>query len=156
LKRASTYGNSSVRTYLILDSNWYLLLAKAHACAGRLRDAREALKSAFRAANGNGEHILTAELHRFDGELRLASSGADAETEAENCFQTAIGVARKQKAKLWELRAARSLARLWLSQGKIKEAHDLLEPVYRWFTEGFDTKDLKEAKALLSELEVTA
>ena len=126
------------------------MLAKAYVCAGRLPEAHEALTTAFRAANGNGEHAYTAELHRFDGKLRLAISGAH--VEAEQCFRTAIEVARQQKAKLWELRAAMSLARLWQGQGKHKEALDLLKPVYDWFTEGFGTKDLIDAKSLLEDL----
>ena len=72
--------------------------------------------------------------------------------EAETCFQTAIDTAQQQQAKLWEIRAATSLARLWQGQGKTSEAHDLLAPVYHWFTQGFDTKDLQEAKGLLEEL----
>jgi predicted ATPase len=76
-----------------------------------------------------------------------------AEAEAEACFHKAIEVARRQQAKSWELRATASLARLWQSQGKRKEAHNLLAEIYGWFTEGFDTKDLQEARALLSELE---
>ena len=155
----STRGVSQVESALatwrqlgaqIWDSSWYLMLAKAYVCAGHLLEAREALQTALRAANGNGEHACTAELHRFDGELRLANSGVHA--EAERCFLTAIELARQQKARLWELRAAMSLSRLWETQGKRKEAHDLLAPIYGWFTEGFDTKDLKEAKALLAEL----
>ena len=89
-------------------------------------------------------------MHRFDGELRLASSGSP--HEAERCFQTAMDVARKQKAKLWELRAATSLARLWQSQGKRKDTDALLAPIYGWFAEGFDTRDVKEAEALLEQL----
>ena len=73
--------------------------------------------------------------------------------EAKACFQHAIEIARQQSAKSWELRAATSLARLWQSQGKPNEARDLLAPVYEWFTEGFDTADLKDAKALLNELQ---
>ena len=134
----------------IWDSGWYLLLAKAYVCAGRLPQARAALDTAFQAANGNGEHAYTAELHRFDGELRLANSGTH--SEAEQCFQTAIALAGTQKAKLWELRSTISLARLWKGEGKRKEAYDLLVPAYDWFTEGFDTKDLKDAKALLVDL----
>jgi predicted ATPase len=79
----------------------------------------------------------------------LASSGAD---QAEACLRRAIEVARAQDAKLWELRSATSLARLWADQGKRSQARDLLAPVYDWFTEGFDTPDLKDAKALLDEL----
>ncbi len=76
-----------------------------------------------------------------------------AELTPEACFQQALDIARQQQAKSWELRAATSLARLWQSQNKRQDAYDLLAPVYEWFTEGFDTADLKEAKALLSELE---
>jgi predicted ATPase len=92
-----------------------------------------------------------AELHRIRGELlRTAHPGATAEAEAD--FHRAITVARRQDAKLWELRAATSLARLWRDRGKRDEARALVAPVYGWFTEGFDTPDLKEAKALLDEL----
>src|SRR5262249_15123049 len=79
-----------------------------------------------------------------------------AEAEAEACFHKAIEVARRQQAKSWELRATVSLARLWQNQGKRKEAHKLLAEVYGWFTEGFDTKDLQEARALLEELSRSA
>ncbi len=72
--------------------------------------------------------------------------------QAETCFHQALDIARRQQAKSWELRAAMSLARLWQSQGKRQDAHDLLAPVYNWFTEGFDTADLKEAKTLLDQL----
>jgi predicted ATPase len=81
--------------------------------------------------------------------LEIDSANA---AKSEACFQQAVKVARSQKAKCWELRAATSLAKLWHSQKKTDEAHDLLAPVYNWFTEGFDTTDLKEAKALLEEL----
>ena len=134
----------------ICDSCWYMLLAKAYVCTGRLPQARDALDAAFRAANANGEHILSAELHRIDGELQLASSGTD--EEAERCFHAAIEVARRQKAKLWEVRGATSLARLWQRQGKVKRLAIFSLHFYAWFTEGFDTKDLKDAKALLEEL----
>jgi predicted ATPase len=92
-----------------------------------------------------------AELHRLDGELRLARDPADAPA-AEACFRRAIDIARQQQAKSWELRAATSLARLLRDQSRQAEARDLLAPVYGWFSEGFDTLDLKEAKALLDEL----
>jgi hypothetical protein len=78
---------------------------------------------------------------------------SDNYTEAESCFHQAIAIARNQSAKSWELRAATSLAKLWQRQGKRQEAYDLLAPVYGWFTEGFDTADLQDAKALLDELE---
>jgi predicted ATPase len=92
-----------------------------------------------------------AELHRIRGELLLILPGAE-QSETENCFRDALAVAREQNAKLWELRPATSLARLWAEQRKCTEAHNLLAPIYDWFTEGFDTVDLKEAKALLAEL----
>ena len=92
-----------------------------------------------------------AEVHRLDGELRLACDPA-ATPAAEACFRRAIEIARAQQAKSWELRGAMSMARLWRDQGKRNEARDLLAPVYGWFTEGFDTLDLREAKTLLDNL----
>ena len=85
------------------------------------------------------------------GEIALKSPKPDA-AKAEAYFERALAVAREQRAKSWELRAAMSMARLWRDQGKRQQAHDLLAPVYGWFTEGFDTLDLKEAKALLEQL----
>ena len=86
------------------------------------------------------------------GELLLQARGQSADTEAEECFQRAFTIARSMEAKFFELHAATSLARLWQQQGKKEEARDLLAPVYNWFTEGFDTADLKDAKALLDQL----
>jgi predicted ATPase len=97
----------------------------------------------------SGERWFEAEVHRLKGELSLA--GGD-RVAAEACFLSAIAFAREQSAKLWELRAATSLARLWREQGRCAEAFDLLAPIHGWFSEGFDTADLKEAKALLHEL----
>jgi len=90
-------------------------------------------------------------VHRIAGEIALKSLTPDAE-KAEKYFEHAVAVARQQQAKSWELRAAMSLARLWRSQGKPQQARELLAPVYGWFREGFDTRDLKEAKTLLNEL----
>ena len=90
-------------------------------------------------------------MNRTAGEIALLSTEHDA-AKAEADFQRALEVARKQQAKSWELRAAISMARLWYDQGKQDEARDLLAPVYGWFTEGFDARDLKEAKALLDAL----
>jgi predicted ATPase len=90
-------------------------------------------------------------LSRVKGELLLQQHAVN-QAEAENCFHKAISIARSQQAKSFELRAATSLARLWQQQGKRQEGYDLLEPVYHWFTEGFDTADLKDAKALLEAL----
>ena len=92
-----------------------------------------------------------AELYRLKGELLLQHSAAQPE-EAEACFQQALDIARRQQAKSLELRAAMSLSRLWQQQGKRDEARELLAPLYGWFTEGFDTADLQEAKALLEAL----
>ena len=92
-----------------------------------------------------------AEVNRIAGEIALKSPEPDA-AKAEAYFERALAVARQQQAKSWELRAAMSMARLWRDQGKREEARELLAPVYGWFTEGFDTLDLKEAKVLLDEL----
>ena len=92
-----------------------------------------------------------AEVHRVAGEIALMSPEPDA-AKAQAYFERSLAVAREQQAKSWELRAATSMARLWRDQGKRDEAHDLLAPIYGWFTEGFDTLDLKEARALLDEL----
>jgi predicted ATPase len=95
------------------------------------------------------ESWCEAEVNRVTGEIALAWAKPD---KAQAYFDRALSVARQQQAKSWELRAAMSLARLWRDQGKREEARELLAPVYGWFTEGFDTRDLKEAKAVLDEL----
>jgi predicted ATPase len=95
--------------------------------------------------------VWEAEILRVAGEIALKSSEPDV-AKAEQYFQRALEVARHQQAKSWELRSAMSLARLWRDQGKVQQPCELLAPVYGWFTEGFDTLDLKEAKALLEEL----
>ena len=92
-----------------------------------------------------------AEVRRIAGEIALISPERD-DAIAEACFERALVVARQQQAKSWELRASMSLARLWRDQGKVQQARELLAPVYGWFTEGFDTRDLKEAKTLLDDL----
>jgi predicted ATPase len=97
------------------------------------------------------ERWFEADIHRMAGEIALMLPEPDA-AKAEAYFDRALAVARAQQAKSWELRAAMSLACLWRDQGKRDEAHDLLAPIYGWFTEGFDTLDLKEARALLDEL----
>jgi predicted ATPase len=100
-----------------------------------------------------GERFWEAELHRLKGELLLAQAGTRHQVqEAEACFHQALSIARHQQAKSLELRAAMSLARLWQHQGKHNVAPELLTPIYGWFTEGFDTADLQDAKALLDEL----
>ena len=97
------------------------------------------------------ERYYEAEIHRLTGTLLLQQTGVEVD-KAEACFHQALAIARCQEAKALELRAATSLATLWQSQDKRKEAYDLLDPVYEWFTEGFDTADLQEAKLLLAEL----
>jgi predicted ATPase len=118
------------------------------------RDVKGALASldaALALANETGEHWTDALLHRLRGEVLLKRDAANT-APAEEAFLTAIAIAQQQKARSFELRAAMSMARLWRDQGKRHEARELLAPVYDWFTEGFDTRDLKEAKALLGEL----
>ena len=109
------------------------------------------LAEALSVVNNKGERYYEAEIHRLTGELLLACF-ADQQAASEASFHQALVVARAQQAKSWELRAAVSLGRLWQQQGKRAEAYELLAPVYGWFTEGFDTADLQEAKALLEEL----
>ena len=109
------------------------------------------LAEALATAHNTGERYYKAELYRLNGELLLRQAVPD-EKQAETRFQQALTVARRQQAKSWELRAATSLSRLWQHQGKCQEAYDLLAPVYGWFTEGFDTADLQEARALLAAL----
>jgi predicted ATPase len=126
------------------------LLAEALICAGRLDDGLSALAEAEAAAE-LGEREREAEIYRIKGELLLKRNASNAE-EARSCFQRAIETARKQNAKSWELRATTSLARLLASQGRREEARAMLAEIYDWFTEGFDTADLKDAKTLLDEL----
>jgi predicted ATPase len=103
------------------------------------------------AVEATEERWCEAEVQRLAGEIPLLMPPPD-EAKAEAYFVRALAIAREQQAKSWELRAAMSMARLWRDQGKRRPAHDLLAPVYGWFTEGFDTLDLKQAKALLDEL----
>lgn len=126
-------------------------LARAHAELGQFEEARRCIDEAMNAVDTSKEKWSEAEVLRVAGDIALKFPEPDA-TKAQAYFQRALLVAREQQAKSWELRAATSLARLWRDQGKRQEAHDFLAPVYCWFTEGFDTVDLKEAKALLDEL----
>ena len=130
---------------------WVSSLARAYADLGRFDDARRCIGEAKAAAERTGERWCEAEINRVAGEIALMLPEADT-AKAEACFERALEVARAQQAKSWELRAAMSMARLWRDQGKPDEARKLLAPVYSWFTEGFDTLDLKEAKAFLDEL----
>jgi predicted ATPase len=124
------------------------LLAEVSAQVGQIAAGLEALGEALAILDQSEARLWEAELHRLRGELLLRQTVAPVE-EAEVCFQQALAVARRQQAKSWELRAAMSLARLWQQQGKRVEARELLAPIYGWFTEGFDTADLREGQALL-------
>ena len=129
------YGLAFLSEGLVQHGDW----------AAALTAVREALDT----ASATGQHFWDAELHRLTGTVLLAESKLD---EGQSSLQQAILIAQAQQAKSLELRAARDLARLWGEQGRRVDARDLLAPVYGWFTEGFDTPDLKEAKALLGEL----
>jgi class 3 adenylate cyclase/predicted ATPase len=131
-----------------INQSYFLgLLAEAHGTLGEPETGLRMLTEALAL----GERWYKPELYRLKGAL-LLQQNSDNHAEAETCFQHALDIARSQQAKSLELRAARSLSKLWQQQGKRQEAHDLLAPVYGWFTEGFDTADLKDAKALLDEL----
>jgi predicted ATPase len=127
------------------------LLAEALALAGEMEEGLAALDDALAKAAVSGERGWNAEIHRLRGELTGRLPHPDP-AKAEESFRTALAIAREQGTRGYELRAATSLARLWREQGRQGEARDLLAPVYEWFTEGFDTQDLREAKALLAEL----
>lgn len=129
---------------------WFLALAaEAYGANGQVDEGLKALDEALDWVQRNDERLYLAEVHRIRGELLLMQNVPDA---AERCFEEALAVARDQQAKSWELRAAMSMARLWQQKGRRDEARELLAPVYNWFTEGFDTADLCEAKQLVDEL----
>jgi class 3 adenylate cyclase/predicted ATPase len=130
---------------------WLAVLAEATGYAGQVAEGLRMLAEALVAFEASGQGDLLAEAYRLQGTFLLCQAVPDA-IQAEACFQHALTITRRQQAKSWELRAATSLARLWQQQGKRQEAHDLLAPIYGWFTEGFDTADLQEAKALLDAL----
>jgi predicted ATPase len=133
----------------LMEPQWFGFIAEAHLQAGQLDEARSALDRAAAAVEATGECSYQAELHRLRGAV-LTRAGEFAEAAA--WLRRAIDTAQGQRAKSLELRAATSLARLWVDQNKRAQALDLLAPIYGWFTEGFDTADLKDAKALLDEL----
>jgi class 3 adenylate cyclase/predicted ATPase len=131
---------------------WYQsYLARACAELGQFDEAWHYINEAMTVMEKTNEKWCDAELNRVAGDIALMSPEPDA-SKAKAYFERALAVARQQQAKSWELRATISLARLWRDEGKVREARELLAPVYGWFTEGFDTRDLKEAKALLDEL----
>jgi predicted ATPase len=132
-----------------LMPHYIALLARACDIAGQIDEALVQLDEALRIAERTGERWYAAELHRHKGQLLLRQGHPET---TEEWYREALSIAEEQGAKLWELRAAASLARLRRDQGRRAEARDLLPPIYAWFTEGFDTPDLKEAKATLDEL----
>ena len=126
-------------------------LAEAFAKLGQPAEGLSRLREAAKLIEATNERYNEAEVNRMAGEIALKSPERDV-AKAEVYFERALAVARAQQAKSWELRAAMGMARLWRDQGKHRDARDLLAPVYGWFTEGFATPDLKEAKALLDEI----
>ncbi len=137
------------------STNWVPLhlsyLAKAYSELEKFNEAWICIGEAVRTVETTRERWCEAEVNRIAGDVALKSPELNA-AKAQEYFERALSVARQQHAKSWELRTAMSLARLWRDQGKMREARELLAPVYGWFTEGFDTLDLKEAKALLEDL----
>jgi adenylate cyclase len=142
-------GAESGRTMMLT------LLADVHVRRRAWGEGLSTIDEALTILATTGERLCEAELHRLKGEVLLARSPADP-TAAESCFHQALNIARRQQAKSLELRAAMSLIRLWQRQGKQVEAVQLLVPLYGWFTEGFDTADLQEARALLEALSVSS
>ena len=132
-----------------MDALWLLPILRALEIAGKIDEAVTQSDAALEIVEKTGVRWLAAELYRHKGQLLLRQGHTEA---AEELYRRALRIAEEQGAKLWELRAAVSLARLRGEQGRRAEARALLAPIYGWFTEGFDTPDLKEAKALLDEL----
>jgi len=132
-------------------TSWFAHLALAYVELGKFEDAWRCIGEAMTLVETSKERWYQAEINRVAGEIALKSPQPNA-AKAEGYFERALAVARQQQAKSWELRAAISLARLWRDQSKVRQARELLAPVCGWFTEGFDTRDLKEAKTLLEEL----
>jgi len=140
--------SNGVTTWTLVYLPW---LALAYALFGKSDEARHCIGEAVSLIEESNQRSVEAEVCRMAGEIALLSP-EPATKKAEAHFERALSVARQQQAKSFELRAAMSLARLWCDQGKVQQARELLAPVYGWFTEGFDTRDLREAKALLEQL----
>src|SRR5262249_21544738 len=135
----------------VLRSFYLMLLAEAAEHTGRIEEGLHLLAESLVLIEASARGDLLPEAYRLQGALLLRQATPDV-AQAEACFQQALAIARRQQARSWELRAALSLARLWQQQGKHAAAHQLLAEVYSWFTEGFDTADLREATALLEAL----
>jgi predicted ATPase len=150
---AITSGITSLRSTgtTLYEPRHLSFLARAYAELGRLDDAWRCIDEAIDIVDRSNEKWCEAEINRVAGEIALEPLAPD-KKKAEKYFDRALAVARQQRAKSWELRAAMSMARLWRDQGKPQQARELLAPAYGWFTEGFDTRDLKEAKVLLERL----
>jgi predicted ATPase len=133
----------------LLVPHYIALLAAACEIAGQIDEGLSLIDEALQVVERTGEHWFAAELNRHKGQLLLRQGHDEA---AEGLYRKALSIAQEQEAKIWELRAAVSLARLRAAQGRHTQARELLTPVYSWFTEGFDTPDLKEAKTLLDDL----
>ena len=132
---------------------YYLaLLAERYEQAEQPEEGLSVVGEALALVDKSGERWWEAELHRLNGLLLLQQIAPDEQQQAETCFQRALEIAKRQRAKSWELRAAMSLSRRWRDQGKHEGARHLLSEIYSWFTEGFETPDLKEARTLLDEL----
>jgi len=152
IKRAKQ-AIESLRAKGVMLSTTRLLarLGEVFGLAGRCAEGLATIAEALALVEGTGERFYEAEIWRIKGELLLKAAASNSQAEAESCYHRAIEIARQQSAKSWELRTAISLARLWQQQGKRAEARQMLAEIYGWFTEGFATADLKEAKALLEE-----
>ena len=153
LERAKQAIESLTAHGVMLSRTRYLArMSEAFWMAGRCAEGLAAIAEAFALVERTGERVAVAEIWRIKGELLLKAAAPSAQAEAESCYHQAIRIARQQGTKSWELRAATSLARLWQQQGKTGEGRQVLAEIYGWFTEGFDTADLKDAKALLEDL----
>ena len=145
LDRRAAMGTVFVQTYFLM------LLADAWLRLGRSDEALAAIEEGLARDQATGAHFCTAELHRLRARACLAGDASDAGL-AEAALDAALAAARHQSSRIFELRAACDLARLWVDRSERRNAHDLLAPIYGWFTEGFNTADLKDAKALLGDL----
>jgi predicted ATPase len=147
LSACKARGSETYRTYFLA------LLAETLGQEGQIEEALGVLAEALTLMHGTGEGLHGAELHRLQGELLLRREATEVTCrEAETCFHQAVTIARQQQAKSLELRAVMSLVRLYCQQGRAAEARPLLTAIYGWFTEGFDTHDLRAAQTLLAEL----
>ena len=149
--RSGKHGEGAALSCLGFNPSLGLTEAEGYGEVRQPEEGLTVLVEALATVDNTGERNWEAELHRHKGDLLLMQQGQNVD-EAEECFRQALDIARRQQAKSLELRAAMSLSRLWQQQGKQEEAHQLLAEIYGWFTEGFDTADLKEANVLLKEL----